>query len=229
MAGPRSASARCLSVLIALWSASGGVGNLMAAINTAYDEQETRGFVKKRALALGLTVGAILFMVVMLGLVAVVPPLLDSLVGDTPLRWVLQIGRWVLLVALVSAALAVLYRLAPDRDAPQLRWVSVGAVVATVIWLVASIGFSIYVSTFGNYAKTYGVFAGIVVTLMWLWLTAYAILLGAEINAEAEQQTVADTTTGPAEPMGQRGAVKADTPGRWTNLISVRGRSTTGR
>ena len=91
-----------------------------------------------------------------------------------------------------------------------MRWVSVGAVVATVIWLIASIGFSIYTATFGNYAKTYGVFAGIVVLLFWLWLTMYAILLGAEINAEAEQQTAADTTKGPEEPLGERGAVKAD-------------------
>jgi membrane protein len=113
-------------------------------------------------------------------------------------------------MVLVAIALAVIYRLGPDRDAPRMRWVSVGAVVATVIWLIASIGFSIYTATFGNYAKTYGVFAGIVVLLFWLWLTMYAILLGAEINAEAEQQTAADTTTGPEEPLGERGAVKAD-------------------
>jgi membrane protein len=78
------------------------------------------------------------------------------------------------------------------------------------MWLVASIGFSVYASTFGSYAKTYGVFAGIVVLLFWLWLTMYAILLGAEINAESEQQTIADTTKGPEEPLGERGAVKAD-------------------
>jgi membrane protein len=83
-------------------------------------------------------------------------------------------------------------------------------VVATLMWLAASIGFSIYTSTFGNYAKTYGVFAGIVVLLLWLWLTMYAILLGAEINAESEQQTIADTTKGEEEPLGERGAVKAD-------------------
>jgi membrane protein len=114
------------------------------------------------------------------------------------------------LLALVVVALALIYRVAPDRDAPKMRWVSAGAIVATVIWLAASIGFSIYASTFGNYAKTYGVFAGIVVLLFWLWLTMYAILLGAEINAEAEGQTIADTTKGPEEPLGERGAVKAD-------------------
>ena len=155
-----------LSVALALWSASSGVSNLITAINSAYDEDEERGFVKKRLLALAITVAAIAFMVIMLGLVAVVPPLLEHLVGDSPLRWVLQIGRWVVLILLVTGALAVLYRLAPDRAAPKMRWVSVGAIAATVLWLVASIGFSLYVLTFGNYAKTYGVFAGIIVTLL---------------------------------------------------------------
>jgi membrane protein len=199
-----------LSVLIALWSASAGVSNLLTAINVAYDEEEKRGFVKKRVMSLGLTLGAIVFMVTILGLVAVLPPLLKAVFGTGALRWILQIIGWLIMVVLVAGALALLYRLGPDRDAPRMTWVSVGAVVATVMWLVASIGFSIYASTFGNYAKTYGVFAGIVVLLFWLWLTMCAILLGAEINAESEQQTIADTTKGPEEPLGERGAVKAD-------------------
>ena len=200
-----------LSIALALFSASGGVNNLMTAVNVAYDEEDKRNAVKKRLLALALTLGAIVFIVVMLGLVAVVPPLLERVFGDSPvLRFLLSAARWVLLVALVTAALAILYRVAPDRDAPKLRWVSVGAAVATLLWLLASIGFSVYVSTFGNYAKTYGVFAGIIVLLFWLWITSYAVLLGAEINAETEQQTIADTTRGPAEPLGQRNAVKAD-------------------
>jgi membrane protein len=200
-----------LSIALALFSASGGVNNLMTAVNVAYDEEDKRNAVKKRLLALALTLGAIVFIVVMLGLVAVVPPLLERVLGDSPvLRFLLSAARWVLLVVLVTAALAILYRVAPDRDAPKMRWVSVGAAVATLLWLLASIGFSVYVSTFGNYAKTYGVFAGIIVLLFWLWITSYAVLLGAEINAETEQQTVADTTRGPAEPLGQRNAVKAD-------------------
>jgi membrane protein len=199
-----------VSVVIALWSASAGISNLLTAINIAYDEEEKRGFVKKRLLSLGLTLGAIVFMVIVLGLVAVLPPLLKAVFGTSALRWILQILGWLVLVVLVAAVLAILYRLGPDRDAPRMAWVSVGAVVATLIWLAASIGFSIYASTFGNYAKTYGVFAGIVVLLFWLWLTMYAILLGAEINAEAEQQTIEDTTKGEEEPLGQRGAVKAD-------------------
>ena len=199
-----------ISVVIALWSASGGISNLLSAVNVAYDEEEKRGFIKKRLMSLGLTIAGIVFMVIMLGIVAVLPQLLKAVFGTGVLRWVFQILGWLILVALVMVALAIIYRLGPDRDAPKMKWVTVGALVATLIWLVASIGFSIYSSTFGNYAKTYGVFAGIVVLLFWLWLSAYAILLGAEINAETEQQTLADTTRGQEEPLGERGAVKAD-------------------
>ena len=200
-----------LSIAIALFSASAGVNNLMTAINIAYDEQDERNPVVKRLIALGLTLGAIVVIVVMLGLVGVVPPLIDAAFGNNPvISALLEVARWVLLVVLIAVALAVLYRIAPDRDAPKMRWVSVGAAVATLLWLLASVGFSLYVSTFGNYAKTYGVFAGIVVMLMWLWITSYAVLLGAEINSEAEQQTAEDTTKGPSKPMGDRDAVKAD-------------------
>ena len=124
------------------------------------------------------------------------PVVLRSVFGTGALRWVLQILGWLVLVVMVAVVLAILYRLAPDRDSPRKVWVSVGAIVATVLWLVGLIGFSIYSSTFGNYAKTYGVFAGIVVLLFWLFLSMYAILLGTEINAESEQQTVQDTTKG---------------------------------
>ncbi len=205
-----------LSILIALWSASGGMSNLVTAVNAAYDEDDERNFLKKRGLALLLTVGAIVFLALVLALLAVVPPLLSAVFGDSPVvRFLLLAVRWVLLVVLVAGALAVLYRVAPDRDAPKMRWVSVGALVATVIWLLASIGFSVYVSTFGNYAKTYGVFAGIIVLLLWLWITSYAVLLGAEINAESEQQTAKDSTKGPEQPLGERDAVKADSlPGK---------------
>ncbi|WP_408895700.1 YihY/virulence factor BrkB family protein [Nocardioides sp. R1-1] len=199
-----------VALVLALWSASGGVGNVMTAINVAYDEEETRGFVKRKLLALGLTLGAIAFVVVALGLVAAAPALLDEVVGAGPSRWALEAARWVGLVLAMAVALAVLYRLAPDRDDPQFRWVSVGAVVATVAWVVASVGFSLYVDNFGSYNKTYGALAGVVVLLLWLWITMFLVLLGAEINAEAEQQTVRDTTVGPPRPLGERGAVKAD-------------------
>ena len=199
-----------VTLALALWSASGGVGNVMAAVNIAYDEEETRGFVKRKALALVLTLGAIVFVVVAVGMVAAAPAVLDSLVGSGPLRWALEAARWVGLILARTLMWAVLYRVAPDRDAPRFSWVSVGALVATGLWLVASLGFSLYVDNFGSYGKTYGALAGVVVLLLWLWLTMFVVLLGAEINAEAEQQTVQDTTVGEPRPLGQRRAVKAD-------------------
>jgi membrane protein len=199
-----------VAILVALFSASGGMSNLMTAVNLAYDEEETRGFVKKRLVALALTVGAIIFFLIVVSLVAVLPVVLGFLGTNGVVLFLVQAIRWVLIVVVITVALAVLYRVAPDRDAPKLRWVSVGAGLATLLWIIASVGFSIYVSQFGSYAKTYGAIAGIVILLLWLFITAYAILLGAEINAESEQQTIKDSTKGPEQPIGQRGAVKAD-------------------
>jgi membrane protein len=199
-----------IALALALWSASGGVGNIVTAVNVAYDEEETRGFVKRKALALVFTLGAILFVVVAVVLIAVTPALLDAFLPEGPLRVLIDVARWVGLVIAVAVALAVLYRYAPDRDSPKFAWTSVGATVATVIWIVASVGFSLYVDNFGSYSKTYGALAGVAVLMLWLWITAYIVLLGAEINAEAEQQTVKDTTVGPPKPLGERDAVKAD-------------------
>ncbi len=200
-----------VSILLALWSASSGTSSLMTGINIAYDEQESRNFIKLRGTALLLTLGAIVFVLLTLALVAVVPAVLNALQLGTFINVIVQIVRWVLLVVLIVVALAVVYRLAPDRDAPQFKWTSVGALVAAALWVIASLGFSLYVNNFGSYNKTYGALAGVVVLLLWLYLTGYIILLGAEINAESEKQTKQDTTTGPPVPMGERRAEAADT------------------
>jgi membrane protein len=200
-----------VSILAALWSASGGVSNLITAINLAYDEVETRGMVKRRLLSLGLTLGAIVFVLVTLTLVAVVPALFDALhlgVVGTVLG---QVIRWVLLLGVMAGSLAVLYRVAPDRDAPRFSWVSLGSVVVTIVWAIVSLLFSFYVNNFGSYDKTYGTIAGVIVLMLWLYLTCYLVLLGAEINAETEHQTAKDTTEGEPQPMGERGATAADT------------------
>jgi membrane protein len=199
-----------ISLLLSLWSASGGTGNLITAVNDAYDEQETRSWIKRKALALLLTVGAIVVFAVTATLVAVFPAVANALAPPTPVRVGLEAARWMVVLLVLAAALAVLYRVAPNRDAPRIRWVSVGAGVATVVWIVVSLGFSLYVNNFSSYGKTYGSLAGVVVLLMWIWLSLYAVLLGAEINAESEKQTLRDTTIGPPRPMGQRGALKAD-------------------
>jgi membrane protein len=199
-----------LSLLAALWSASGGVNNLITAVNLAYDEVETRGFVKLRATSLALTLGAIIFVLLTVGLVAVVPAVLNALPLGVFGTILAQVIRWVLLLAVMAGSLSVVYRIAPDRDNPKLRWVSLGSVVVTIVWAVVSLLFSFYVNNFGSYDKTYGTIAGVIVLMLWLYITCYLILLGAEINSEAEHQTARDTTEGEPEPMGERNATMAD-------------------
>lgn len=201
-----------VSVGLALWSASAAASNLMSALNIAYDEEETRGFVTKKLVALGITLGMIVLGAAMIFLVAVTPVLLSAIDLGIVTRILIELAKWVILFGVVCAGLGVIYKVMPDREDPKFRWSSVGAVVATVVWLVASLAFSIYVANFGSYNKTYGSLAAVVVLLMWLWITFLVILLGAHINAETEAQTAKDTTTGDPEPMGSRGAVKADTP-----------------
>jgi membrane protein len=201
-----------VSILLALWSASAGVAGLMEGCNAAYDEIDERNFVVKRGLAILFTVGAIVFLALTIGIIAVLPPLLGTLGLGSAAELAIRILQWPVLAALVMVALAVVYRYAPDRDHPQLRWVTAGAVLATVLWLLASAGFTLYVELAGDFAETYGALAGVVVLMLWLYLSAFVVLLGAEFNAESERQTLLDTTTGPARPMGQRGATVADTP-----------------
>lgn len=200
-----------VSLLGALFTASGGVANLIKAVNVAYDEQETRGFLKLRALALLLTVGAVVFVAIAVGLVAVLPVVLDPLGLGGLGRALVGVLRWVGLIASVALALAIVYRHAPDRDNPRMAWVSLGAGVGTLLWILGSVGFSVYVGNFGSYTKTYGALAGVAVLLLWLFLTAFVVLLGAEINSELEHQTAVDSTVGPPKPLGGRRAVMADT------------------
>jgi membrane protein len=203
--------ALAVSILLALWSASAGMAGLMEGCNAAYDEVDERSFVQRRGLALAFTVGAIVFLLVSLAILVALPLVLDQVGLGGGADLAIRILQWPVLAVLVMLVLALVYRYAPDRDDPQLRWATGGAVLAGVLWLVASAGFTIYVETAGNFAETYGALAGVIVLMLWLYLTAFVILLGAEFNAESERQTARDTTVGPPEPMGQRGAVAADT------------------
>jgi membrane protein len=197
-----------LGIAAALWSASSGMKALITGVNMTYDESETRKFLKLRGLALLLTLGAMLLMGAALLLIVAFPAIAND--WPTSVRVTASILRWLVLAVLLIVGLAVLYRYAPDRDNPRWNWVSWGSAVATVLWVVASLAFSFYVSHFGNYNKTYGALAGIIILLFWMFLTAFVVLVGAELNAEMELQTARDTTTGPQRPMGKRQAHAAD-------------------
>jgi membrane protein len=207
-AGGALGVATVVGILTALWSASSGMKALITGVNLAYDETETRKFFKLRGLAILLTLGAMVLLAVAGATIAGFPPIADNL--PTVVQWVVSILRFVVLAALLIAGLAVLYRYAPDRDEPKWTWVSWGSGIATLLWVLASIGFSIYVNSFGNYNKTYGALAGIIILMFWLYLTAVIVLVGAELNTEMELQTAKDTTAGPTKPMGDRDAHAAD-------------------
>jgi membrane protein len=199
-----------ISIAVALWSASSGMNALIQGVNIAYDEPETRGFIKLRGLALLLTIGAILVFGMAIGAIAVFPALAGKLPGGQVLEAVAGVLRWVILGAVIVGALAVIFRLSPNRDQPRMKWVSSGAIMAAVFWLLASIGFSFYANNFGSYNETYGSIAAVIILMFWLYITAFIILIGAELNGQLELQTRKDTTTGPEKPMGERDAFAAD-------------------
>ncbi|MEO7398418.1 MAG: YihY/virulence factor BrkB family protein [Ilumatobacteraceae bacterium] len=214
--------ATIVGIALALWSASSGVLHMIAAINAAYDEKETRKFLKLRLLSLLLTAGTIVFLMIAFAAIALLPALLaDTGLGAVG-RVLANFVRWVVLLGAMLAGLAILYRIAPDRDDPQWKWVTPGALVASALWIVGSLLFSLYTANFAKYNETYGSLGAIIVVMLWLFLTAYAVILGAELNSEVERQTVRDTTEGSEQPLGERGAHSADTVGETADELHPR-------
>jgi len=197
-----------LGILAAIWTASAGMKAMIAGINVAYDQIETRKFLKLRGLALLLTLGAIVTMAVAIGIIVVLP-VVTGLLGPAG-RILLAIVRWPLLAGLMLVGVGVLYRFAPNRRDAKWRWVTAGSVVATLLWLLGSGVFSLYVNSFATYNRTYGVLGAVIILLTWLFLSSFVVLLGAELNNEMELQTKRDSTTGPPRPMGERDALAAD-------------------
>lgn len=181
-----------LSVILAIYSASGGVGNLVKAVNSMYGLADDRGFVKLKLLALGLTAGAIVFMIVVISLVAAVPAVFDTIDIVPGVRILLEAARWTVLLGAVVLAIGVLFRFAPNRPDDE-RMISHGVLAASAAWVVVSLGFSLYVDNFGSYGQTYGALAGVVVLLLWLWIGLFAILLGAAIEAVREEVVTRET------------------------------------
>jgi membrane protein len=202
-----------VSLIAALWSANKGMKALITSLNIVYDEEENRGFFKLNLWSMLLTICAILFSLLALTAIVALPFIIDSLGLPEIISNVVVLLRWPLLALVGIVALALIYRYAPDRDRPRWQWVSWGSVLAAVMWIVASLLFSWYVSNFDSYNKTYGSMGTVVILMMWFFLSTYFLLLGGEINAEMEHQTRKDTTTGEARSMGQRGAYAADTLG----------------
>jgi membrane protein len=180
-----------LGILGALWSASGYVSAFGRAMNRIYEIDEGRPFWKLRPVMLLVTLVAILLVALVLVMLIVSGPLATS-IGDqiglgSQALLVWNIAKWPVIVLVVMLVVAMLYYATPNVKQPRFRWLSIGAAVAIVIWVLASVAFAFYVSTFGSYNKTYGSLAGVVVGLLWIWITNVALLLGAEIDSELER------------------------------------------
>jgi membrane protein len=196
-----------LGIVAAIWAASAGMRAIIAGINAAYDQTETRTFLKLRGLALLHTLGATVTMVVAIGVIVVLP-VVTGLFGPAG-RILLAVVRWPLLAGLMLVGVGVLYRFAPNRRITR-RWVTPGSVLATLLWLLGSALFSLYVNSFANYNRTYGVLGAVIILLLWLFLTSFAVLLGAELNSAIQARAGEGATTGPARPAGERDTPAAD-------------------
>ena len=202
--------AAIIGVLISLWSANSGIKSLFDALNVVYHEHEKRGFIRLTLISFCFTIGAILFVIVALLVVVAVPIVLNFIGLGGISDMMLKVLRWPVMFVVLSFALAVIYRYGPSRNQARWQWVSWGGGTAALLWIAASLVFSFYVANFGNYNKTYGSLGAVVGFMTWIWISSMVILMGAELNAELEQQTERDSTVGPEKPKGERGAFKAD-------------------
>ncbi|MDB5560346.1 MAG: hypothetical protein JWQ36_3280 [Enterovirga sp.] len=199
-----------ISLLIALWSANSGMAALFDALNVVYGERERRSLLRFYGTTFLFTLGAVLFAVTAIGGVVVLPVVLKFVGAPFSAEIILSVARWPVLLLVVMVALAAIYRFGPSRRSPRWRWVSIGSVAAALLWIAGSMIFSWYVASFDSYNKTYGSLGAGIGFMVWIWLSVVIVLVGAEINAEAEHQTARDTTVGPEKPMGTRGATMAD-------------------
>ncbi|QDG65566.1 YihY/virulence factor BrkB family protein [Pseudarthrobacter sp. NIBRBAC000502772] len=190
-AAPAAGVTLFIGLATALWSASGYVGAFGRAMNRIYEVDEGRPFLKLRGTMLAVTLLAVVTVAVLAGMLVLSGPVSEAVGGAIGLSdaflTVWNIAKWPVIVALVMAIIAVLYYATPNVKQPRFRWMSVGSLIALVVFLLASLGFAFYVANFGNYNKTYGALGGVIVMLLWLWILNMSLLFGAEFDAEMER------------------------------------------
>lgn len=201
------------ALLFALWSASKGSKAIMEAMNVIYDEREDRGFFKLNLMALGMTLLGAILGVLAISVIIGVPAVTSLFNFGKTFELLVSIGSWVVLLGLFSFFLSFAYRFGPSRRKAKWKWVSRGAMIASVLWAVVSLLFSWYAKEFADFNKTYGSLGAMIALMTWFYLSSFVVLLGGEVNAELEHQTMKDTTIGEEKPMGTRGATMADTVG----------------
>jgi membrane protein len=199
-----------ISTGVALWSSATGTKSIISALNLAYEERERRSFLRFQLIAFVMTLIALVGAVLGLGFIVGLPPALAALGYEGNTAVLVRIASLILLVAFVLGSLSLLYRFGPCRRAARWVWITPGSILATVLWVLASALFSFYVGHLATYDVTYGPLGAVVGVMMWFFVTVYVVLLGAELNAELELQTAHDSTDGPPQPIGSRGAYVAD-------------------
>ncbi len=199
-----------VSTAVTLWCSASGTKSLIGALNLAYEEREQRSFLEYQATAFAMTLCVIMGTALGLGFLVGLPPMLSLLGFASHMQAMIRAFSSAMLILSVLVALSLLYRYGPSRAAPRWRWITPGSMVATTIWVAASALFSWYVGRFATYDAMYGPLGTVAGVMMWFYVTAYAVLLGAELNAELELQTIKDSTRGPPRPLGRRGAYVAD-------------------
>ncbi len=201
-----------IGLLVSLWSANAGMKAIFDALNVVYEEREKRGFFKLNAVSLIFTLIGIAVLALSFGAMVILPRVLDAIGLGVVVGWV-SVLRWPVMLIVIALAVSVVYRFGPNRDKAQWRWLSWGAAFASICWLAASGLFSWYAANLGNFNATYGSLGAAIGFMLWLWVSAIVLLIGAEFDAEMEHQTARDTTTGEARPLGERSAVLADRVG----------------
>jgi membrane protein len=182
-----------IAIAIALFGVSGAMNSLVSALNVAYKTKETRNFIKVRLISIGLTVVLIIGLLIVLPLIGLGSDILRHFGVPEILVGIFSVVRWILLAAVMTIGLAVIYRYAPNRKNARWQWVSWGAVIATILWLIVTTVFFIYLQNFANFSQSYSLFAGIIVLMMWLNFTGLIVLLGAEVNSQLEERTLLPT------------------------------------
>lgn len=200
-----------VALIVALYGATNGASAVITALNIAYEEKEKRGLLRYYGTAMAMTVGAVIVAVVALAGTTVIA-FLGHLAPRTSLPLVIagKAGAYVAMILAAAAVAATLYRYAPSREKARWKWITPGSIFAAVAWLLLTSGFGFYVTNITNYNVTYGSLGTVIVLLTWIYLSAYALVFGGELNSEIEHQTALDSTTGSPLPMGRRGAWAAD-------------------
>jgi membrane protein len=173
---------------VSLWSANGGMKAMFDALNVVYHEKEKRGFIRLNAISLAFTLGAMAFILIALAAMTVLPVVLGYLGLSRVTELLIRVGRWPVLLLVVSFAIALIYRYGPSRDQPKWRWITPGSIFAAMAWLCLSLLFSWYTANFGSYNETYGSLGAVIGFMTWLWLSSIVILVGAKLNAETEHR-----------------------------------------